>query len=154
MSDKESKALSVDATGVLNSQRIYLSLKGSIALTRGCFYQPMYSTLSEMLELAKIDFERTTRKKLKYTRTFRGGAVGESEWVPASYVGFEVEEYFVFEEGTGGRNLLFRVQPFFFSQNKRIECKIYKAGQEFSDLISLYLGIWARMNHAKLVVKD
>jgi hypothetical protein len=154
MSDKESIAVSVDASPVLNSERIYLSLKGSIALTRGCFYQPMYTTLSEVLNLAIINLERTTRKKVDYTRTFRGGAVGESEWVPASYVGFEVEEYFVFEERTGGRNLLFRVRPFFFSQNKRIECKIYKAGQGFSELISLYLGIWARMNHAKLVVKD
>ncbi len=154
MSDKESRYVEMSRSSVLNPKRIYLSLKGSIALTRGCFYQPMYSNLSEVLELTKISLERATRKKLGYTRTFRGGAVQESEWVPASYVGFEVEEYFVFEEEAGGRKLFFRVQPFFFSQNKRIECKIYKAGQALSELISHYLGIWARMNHAKLVLKD
>jgi hypothetical protein len=154
MSTNKSIAWTVSDAAVPNSKRIYLSLKGSIALTRGCFYQPMYSNLSEVLELTKISFERATKKKLGYTRTFRGGAVQESEWIPASYVGFEVEEYFVFEEEAGGRKLLFRVQPFFFSQNKRIECKIYKAGQALSELISHYLGIWARMNHAKLVLED
>jgi len=114
----------------------------------------MYANLSEVLELTKINLERATRKKLGYTRTFRDGAVEESEWVPSFYVGFEVEEYFVFEEEAGGRKLLFRVQPFFFSQDKRIECKIYKAGQALSESILHYLEIWARMNHTKLVLKD
>ncbi len=154
MSGNKSKSLRVNDAVVPNSQKIYLSLKGGISLTRSCFYQPMYTNLSEVLELTKISFERATSKQYGYISTFSDGAVEESEWVPASYAGFEVEEYFIFEEESGDRKLLFRVQPFFFSQNKRIECKIYKAGQALSALISYYLGIWARMNRAKLVLKD
>ena len=123
-------------------------------MKRGCFYQPMYKDLSEVLELVKINFERVGKKKLDYKRPFKEGVVEESEWVPASYVGFEVEEYFVYENGAEGRNLLFRVQPFLLSRNKRIECRIYEAGQPIGGLISYYLGICARMNNAKLVMND
>ncbi|HEA68749.1 MAG TPA: hypothetical protein ENI07_18330 [Desulfobacterales bacterium] len=123
-------------------------------MKRGCFYQPMYKDLSEVLELVKISFERVGKKKLDYKRSFKEGVVEESEWVPASYVGFEVEEYFVYENGSEGRNLLFRVQPFLLSRNKRIEYRIYEAGQTIGGLISYYLGICAKMNNAKLVMND
>jgi hypothetical protein len=114
----------------------------------------MYKDLSEVLELLKISFERAGKTKLDYKRTFKEGVVDESEWVPASYVGFEVEEYFIYEKGSEGRNLLFRVQPFFLSRNKRIECRVSEAGQPINGLISYYLGICAKMNDAKLVMND
>jgi len=123
-------------------------------LKRGCFYQPMYKDLSEVLELVKISFERAGKTKLDYKRPFKRGVIEESEWVPASYVGFEVEEYFIYEKGSEGRNLLFRIQPFFLSHNKRIECRIYEAGQAIGGLISYYLGICAKMNNAKLIMND
>lgn len=123
-------------------------------MKRGCFYQPMYKDISEVLELVKISFERVSKKKLDYKRPFKEGMVEESEWVPSSYVGFEVEEYFVYENGSESRNLLFRIQPFFSSRNKRIECRIYEAGRAIGGLISYYLGICAKMNNAKLVIND
>ncbi len=139
---------------IRSSQRIYLGQGGGVALKRGCFYQPMYKDLSEVLELVKISFERVSKKKLDYKRPFKEGMVEESEWVPSSYVGFEVEEYFVYENGSESRNLLFRVQPFISSRNKRIECRIYEAGQAISGLISYYLGICAKMNNVKLIMND
>jgi|TARA_B100001964_G_scaffold3968_1_gene4342 hypothetical protein len=139
---------------IWSSQRIYLNQRGGVALKRGCFYQPMYKDLSEVLELVKISFERAGKTKLDYKRPFKRGVIEESEWVPASYVGFEVEEYFIYEKGSEGRNLLFRIQPFFLSHNKRIECRIYEAGQAIGGLISYYLGICAKMNNAKLIMND
>jgi len=123
-------------------------------LKRGCFYQPMYKDLSEVLELIKISFERVSKNKLDYKRPFKEGMVEESEWVPSSYAGFEVEEYFVYENGSESRNLLFQIQPFFSSRNKRIECRIYEAGRAIDGLISYYLGICAKMNNVKLIMKD
>ncbi len=123
-------------------------------MKRGCFYQPMYKDISEVLELVKISFERVSKKKLDYKRPFKEGMVEESEWVPSSYAGFEVEEYFVYENGSESRNLLFRIQPFFSSRNKRIECRIYEAGRAIGGLISYYLGICAKMNNVKLIMKD
>ena len=146
--------MAVGGAGFLNSERIYLRPNGSAVLTRSCFYRPMYKSLSEVLDLIKISFEGPTRKQLYYVRTFENSMVEESEWVPASYVGFEVEEYFVYEKTAEDRILLFRVQPFFLSPNKRIECKIYKAGQALSALISQYLGICAVVNQARLIFID
>ncbi len=154
MGEKDSKPLTGEGKKIRSLQRIYLSRKGAAALKRGCFYQPMYKDLSEVLELVKISFESKGKTKLDYKRPFKEGMVEESEWVPASYVGFEVEEYFVYERRAEGRNLLFRVQPFFLSRNKRLEYKIYEAGQAIGGLISYYLGICAKMNNAKLIMND
>ena len=114
----------------------------------------MYKDLSEVLELVKISFEREGKTKLEYKRPFKEGVVEESEWVPSSYVGFEVEEYFVYERRPEGRHLLFRVQPFFLSRNKRLECRIYEPGQSIGGLISYWLGICAKMNNAKLIMNN
>lgn len=154
MGDKDSKPMTGGDKKIRSSKRIYLGQRGGVALKRGCFYQPMYKDISEVLELVKISFERVSKKKLDYKRPFKEGMVEESEWVPSSYVGFEVEEYFVYENGSESRNLLFRIQPFFSSRNKRIECRIYEAGQAIGGLISYYLGICAKMNNVKLIMND
>jgi len=154
MGDKDSKPVTGDGKNIRSSQRIYLGQRGGVALKRGCFYQPMYKDLSEVLELIKINFERIGKKKLDYKRPFKEGMVEESEWAPASPFGFEVEEYFVYENGSESRNLLFRIHPFFLSRNKRIECRIFEAGQAIGGLISYYLGICAKMNNVKLIMND
>ena len=150
----QSKPSAWGTAGALDSAKIYLSLSGSVVLTKACFYQPMYKDLSEVLDLIKIRYESISRKILDYTRTFESSTFGESEWVPASYVGFEVQEYVAFEKGEKGRTLLFRVQPILLSHNKRIEVKIYRDDPVLGKLISRYLGICARMNNASFVLKD
>lgn len=150
----QSKPSAWGAAGAPDSAKIYLSPRGGVVLTKACFYQPMYKDLSEVLDLIKIRYESISRKILDYTRTFESSTFGESEWVPASYVGFEVQEYVAFEKGEKGRTLLFRVQPVLLSHNKRIEVKIYRDDPVLGKLISRYLGICARMNNASFVLKD
>ncbi|MGD8947291.1 MAG: hypothetical protein PVI62_11560 [Desulfobacterales bacterium] len=154
MNDKGSRHAGDGGVGVLTSEKIYLTPNGGVARSRGCFYQPMYKDLSEVLELVKLSFEGTFGQKFEYIRTFEGGTFGESEWTPASYVGFEVEEYFVYEKGDNGRSLLFRIQPILLSHNKMVEYKMYKEDSALGELISHYLGIYARMNNATLVLKN
>ena len=154
MKDKGSSHAEEGGLGVLTSEMIYLTPNGGVARSRDCFYQPMYKDLSEVLELVKLSFEGTAGQKFEYVRTFEGGTFGESEWTPASYVGFEVEEYFAYEKGDSGRNLLFRIQPILLSHNKRIEYKMYKEDPALDQLISHYLGICARMNNATLVLEN
>ena len=154
MDDRESMPLTMDGDGARNPERIYLKAKGGIALSRGCFYQPMYQDVSEVLDLIKISYEEDGRKRLDYLKTFDSGAVDDSIWVPASYAGFEVEEYVAFETISEGRIILFRVRPVFLSQNKRIEYQMYNKNRRLGELVSHYLGICARMNHVRLVLVE
>jgi hypothetical protein len=140
-----------DDEGVLNLKKIYLRQKGAVALTENHFYAPMYQDLSEVLDLLKIRFEALYRRKLDYTRTFDGGMFGESEWIPASYAGFEVEEYFVFEVQDDTRTLLLRVSPVLFSHDKTIKHTIYTKDTTLKKLITCYLEACARVNNARLV---
>ena len=139
--------------GVWGPGKIYLYQKGGVALTENHFYAPMYGDLSEVLDLLKISFEGLTRKKLDYVRTFEGGTFGESEWTPMSYVGFEVEEYFVFAVEDDNRNLLLRVSPVLSSHDKVITYEVYTEDSKLKGLISGYLGIYAKVNKAKLILR-
>ncbi|MBW1837698.1 MAG: hypothetical protein JRF71_03600 [Deltaproteobacteria bacterium] len=140
-----------DDEGVLNLKKIYLRQKGAVTLTENHFYAPMYQDLSEVLDLLKIRFEALYGRKLDYTRTFDGGMFGESEWIPASYAGFEVEEYFVFEVQNDTRTLLLRVAPVLLSHDKIIRHTIYTKDTTLIELITCYLGACARVNNARLV---
>jgi hypothetical protein len=109
MIGKPSKPLVTDSTeaaGELDAAKIYLC---PVVLSKAGFYQPMYKDLAEVLDLIKIRYESINGKILDYIRTFESSTFEESEWVPASYVGFEVQEYVAFEKGEEGRTLLFRV---------------------------------------------
>ena len=141
----------VDDEGILNLKKIYLRQKGAIALTENHFYAPMYQDLSEVLDLLKIRFKALYGRKLDYTRTFDGGMFGESEWIPASYAGFEVEEYFVFEVHDDTRSLLLRVAPVLFARDKIIRHTIYTKDTTLIELITCYLGACARVNNARMV---
>jgi len=154
MNGKQSKPWALGATGALDSAKIYLSPRGSVVLTRACFYQPMYKDIAEVLDLIKIRYKSISRKILDYTRTFESSTFEESEWVPISYVGFEGQVYAAFEKGEKGCTRLFRVQPVLLSRNRRIEVKIYREDRVLGKLISRYLGICARMNNASFVLKD
>ncbi|MGD9373064.1 MAG: hypothetical protein PVF14_16690, partial [Desulfobacterales bacterium] len=57
MNDKGSRHAGDGGVGVLTSEKIYLTPNGGVARSRGCFYQPMYKDLSEVLELVKLSFE-------------------------------------------------------------------------------------------------
>lgn len=140
--------------GMSNAENIYLRQRGGISLSGNHFYEPMYRDLAEVLDLLKLDFTALTHNKLEYVRTFESGTFGESEWIPASYVGFEVEEYFVFELKDDTRNLLFRVSPALYSNDKTIACSIYTDDSKIKELISRYLGVCARVNQARLVLRD
>lgn len=154
MSDNGARHAAEGGLGVPTSEMIYLSTNGGVVRSRCCFYQPMYKDLCEVLELFKVRFEATTGQQFEYIRTFEEGTFGESEWTPASYVGFEVDEYFAYEQGDNGRSLLFRVHPILLAHNKRIECKLYRRDPALDQLISHYLGICARVNNATLVLKS
>ena len=145
---------STDAAGELGAAKIYLSSSGGVVLSREGFYQPMYKDLSEVLDLIKIRYEHISGKILDYIRTFESSTFEESEWVPASYAGFEVQEYVAYEKGEEGRTLLFRVQPVLLSNNSRIKVKILQKDRALSELITRYLGICARMNNARFILQD
>ena len=142
------------AAGEFDAAKIYLCPGGGVVLSRAGFYQPMYKDISEVLDLIKIRYESISGKILDYIRTFESSTFEESEWVPASYVGFEVQEYVAFEKGEEGRTLLFRVQPVLLSHRNRIEVKIHRKDRALSQLIARYLGIYAQMNNARLILQD
>ncbi|MBW2428193.1 MAG: hypothetical protein JRF56_04485 [Deltaproteobacteria bacterium] len=157
MIGKPSKPLvtdSTDAAAEPDAARIYLRPIGGVVLSKAGFYQPMYKDLAEVLDLIKIRYEGINGKILDYIRTFESSTFEESEWVPASYVGFEVQEYLAFEKGEEDRTLLFRVQPVLLSHRNRIEVKIHREDRALGQLIAHYLGICARMNNARFILQD
>ncbi len=153
MIGKPSKLLVTDEAGDPDAAKIYLCPSGGVVLSKPGFYQPMYKDLSEVLELIKIRYESLTGKILDYIRTFESSTFEESEWVPASYVGFEVQEYVAFEAGEEGRRLLFRVQPVLLSHRNRIVVKIYCKDRTLDKLITHYLGVCARINNARFILQ-
>jgi len=157
MIGKQSKPLVTDsagAAGELDVAKIYLCPSGGVVLSKAGFYQPMYKDLAEVLDLIKIRYESINCKILDYIRTFESSTFEESEGVPASYVGFEVQEYLACEKGEEGRTLLFRVQPVLLSHHNRIEVKIHRKDRALGQLIARYMGICARMNNARLILQD
>lgn len=139
---------------ILKIKKVYLRQNGGIALSGNHFYAPMYRDLTEVLDLFKVHFTALTGRKLDYVRTFESGTFGESEWIPASYVGFEVEEYFVFELTDEARNLIFRVSPALNSHDKTITCTAFTKDAKIKEMISGFMGVCARANQARLVLQS
>ncbi len=121
------------------AERLCLSLEGAVALRSDAAPRPMYQSLSEVLSLIATVLEERTGTKVHTFRTLESGAI---------------EEHAVFERGTARRTLLFRVWPFFFPHQKRLECKIYVRDPEICDQILHYLGACATANGATMVLKD
>jgi hypothetical protein len=123
---------------VPNDQNIYLSQTGGLTLNENLFHRPMYVDLIEILDIIRIVLQERFQAEIEYFRTLESGTV---------------EEYVVIEKKGVQKNLLFRVWPVLYAHHKRLDYRIYDQGQRMSELITYYLGIYAKTNNANLVVK-
>ena len=123
---------------VPNGQNIYLRQTGGLTLDKNLFHRPMYMDLVEVLDIIRIVLQERYQAEIEYFRTLESGTV---------------EEYVVIEKKGVRKDLLFRAWPVLYSHHKRLDYKIYDQGQRMSELIMYYLGICAKANNAKLVIK-
>jgi hypothetical protein len=138
MEEKKSPQEPWNRQMVPNGQNIYLRQTGGLTLNENLFHRPMYMDLIEVLDLIRVALEERFQAQIEYFRTLESGTV---------------EEYVVIEKKGVQKNLLFRVWPVLYGHNKRLDYKIYEESQRMDELIMYYLGIYAKTNNAKLVVK-
>lgn len=100
--------------------------------------QLMYQSLREVLSLIKSILEEGAGGEVHCHRTVESGAI---------------EEYVVFERGMTGKRLLFRVWPFFFPYQKRLEYRLYVEDRDVCDHVISCLETCAAINGATLVQK-
>jgi hypothetical protein len=138
MEEKKSPQEPWNRQMVPNGQNIYLRQTGGLSLNENLFHRPMYMDLIEVLDLIRIALEERFQVQIEYFWTLESGTV---------------EEYVVIEKKGVQKNLLFRVWPVLYGHNKRLDYKIYEESQRMDELIMYYLGIYAKTNNAKLVLK-
>ncbi|MGD9034634.1 MAG: hypothetical protein PVH02_18340 [Desulfobacteraceae bacterium] len=138
MEEKKSPQEPWNRQMVPNGQNLYLRQTGGLSLNENLFHRPMYMDLIEVLDLIRIALEERFQVQIEYFWTLESGTV---------------EEYVVIEKKGVQKNLLFRVWPVLYGHNKRLDYKIYEESQRMDELIMYYLGIYAKTNNAKLVLK-
>jgi hypothetical protein len=138
MEEKKSPQEPWNRQMVPNGQNLYLRQTGGLSLNENLFHRPMYMDLIEVLDLIRIALEERFQAQIEYFWTLESGTV---------------EEYVVIEKKGVQKNLLFRVWPVLYGHNKRLDYKIYEESQRMDELIMYYLGIYAKTNNAKLVLK-
>lgn len=122
----------------LSKRYLYLNAKGGFSFTHQGFRQPMYKSVSEVVDVIKIALQEGTAKTIESFKTIESGVV---------------EEYAVIERSEAGKSLLFRVWPVFYRHDKRIEYKIYSNDKPRQEIIVYYLHVCAVTNNAKLISK-
>ena len=138
MEEKKSPQEPWNRQMVPNGQNIYLRQTGALSLNENLFHRPMYMDLIEVLDLIRVALEERFQAQIEYFRTLESGTV---------------EEYVVIEKKGVRKDLLFRVWPVLYGHYKRLDYKIYDQCQKMSELITYYLGICAKTNNSKLVIK-
>jgi hypothetical protein len=121
-----------------NGQNVYLRQTGGLTIDKDLFHRPMYMDLIEVLDIIRIVLQERFQAEIEYFRTLESGTV---------------EEYVVIEKNGVQKDLLFRLWPLLHGHHKRLDYIIYDQGQRMGELIRYYLGICAKTNNAKLVVK-
>ncbi len=116
-----------------------VGVAGARWLPHSGLVSPMFSQVSELIELFKIRLRAGQDRQVDAFRTLESGTV---------------EEFVVVEIAEGVKKLLFRVWPIFYTDRPRIEYRVYARDPSVENLVTDVLMLGAQARNARLVLKD